>query len=137
MGLRRSDLRAGRPDLGPGGSDSRSGRPEFGTVALICDGSPNSGPERSDFRSGRPDLKSRRSDLRSERPDLKPERPDLRPGKPNLGPERSDLRSVGGEREARKNCPVWNHRSSAPPWPLPKKGDFEPEKAVLRPGRAD
>ena len=33
----------------------------------------------------------------------------------------------------RKNCPVWNHRSSAPLWPLPKKDDFEPEKAVLGP----
>ena len=32
---------------------------------------------------------------------------------------------------------MWNDWSSAPPWPLPKKGDFEPEKAVLRPDRAD
>ena len=74
-------------------------------------GSPNSGPERSDFRSGRPDL---------------------RPGKPNLGLERS----VGGNKKHRKIA-VWNHRSSTPPWPLSKKGDFEPEKAVLRSDRAD
>ena len=25
------------------------------------------------------------------------------------------------EKPDRKNCPVWNHRSSAPPGPLPKK----------------
>ena len=59
-------------------------------------------PDFSDSGSERSDLGSERSDLRSERP---------------------DLRLLGGGRRntsSEKNCPVWNHRSSAPPRPLPK-----------------
>ena len=56
----------------------------------------------------RPDLGSERSDLGSERPDLGSDRPVSRlPG--------------GGRTETGENCPMWNHRSSAPPGPLPKK----------------
>ena len=62
----------------------------------------------------RPDLGSDRSDLGSERPDMGSERPYLR------------LAGGGGRTDGRKtetgeNCPMWNHRSSAPPGPLPKK----------------
>ena len=32
---------------------------------------------------------------------------------------RINLRSGGGVN--RKDCPIWNHKSSAPPGPLPKK----------------
>ena len=38
------------------------------------------------------------------------------------GPEEADLRlnmRSGGVN--RKNCPIWNHKSSPPPGPLPKK----------------
>ena len=86
--------------------------------------------ERSDLRSERPDLRSERSDLRSERPDLRSERPDLRSERSDLRSEKQDLRSKGGDvrtdgrtdgrnSETGENRPVWNHRSSAPPGPLP------------------
>ena len=84
--------------------------------------------ERQDFRSERSDLRSERPDLRSERSDLRSERPDLRSERPDLRSERSDLRServlkggTYGRTETGENRPVWNHRSSAPPGPLPKK----------------
>ena len=100
-------MRSERPDLGPGRSDLRSGRP--------------------DSRSGRPDLRSKRPDLGPGRPNLGPERSDLRSGRSDLRFRRPDLRSWGGgqrkrkgKQKERKNCPVWNHRSSAPPGPLPK-----------------
>ena len=61
-------------------------------------------------------------DLGSERPDLRSERPDLRCETPDLGPHRPDKRLGGEEAETldQKNCPVWNHRLSTPPRPLPK-----------------
>ena len=61
--------------------------------------------------SGRPDLGSDRPDWGSERPILRPRRlfSRLRGG--------TDGRTDGN----RKICPMWNHRSSAPPGPLPKK----------------
>ena len=93
MGSEKPDLGSGRPDLGSERPDLGSGRP--------------------DWRSEKPDLGSVKSDLGSERPDLGSERLYLRLGG---GGGRTDGRTETGE-----NCPMWNHRSSAPPGPLPKK----------------
>ena len=94
MGSEKPDLGSGRPDLG-------SERPDLGS----------GGP---DLRSEKPDLGSERSDLESKRPDLGSERLYLRLG--GGGDGRTDRRTETGE-----NCPMWNHRSSAPPGPLPKR----------------
>ena len=75
------------------------------------------GSQWSKLGSERPVLGSGRPDLRSEKPDLRSERSDL-------GSERLYLRLGGdGRTETVENCPMWNHRSSAPPWPprCPKK----------------
>ena len=64
--------------------------------------------ERSDLRSVRQDLRSERSDLRSERQDLK------------------------GGMETGENRPAWNHRSSAPLGPLPKRNDLKGPKLSIR-----
>ena len=69
---------------------------------------------------------SERSVLGSERPDLVSERPDLGSKGLHLQSGRLVLRRWGGrtyvrKTETGKNCPMWNHRSSAPPGPLPKK----------------
>ena len=38
------------------------------------------------------------------------------------GPEEADLRlNMRSEGVNRKNCPIWNHKSSPPPGPLQKK----------------
>ena len=85
------------------------------------------GSEKPDLGSGRPDLGSERPDLRSEKPDLGSERSDLESKRPDLGSLRLYLRLGGGggrtdgRTETGENCPMWNHRSSAPPGPLPKK----------------
>ena len=76
---------------------------------------------RPDFGSERPDFGSEKPDFGSERPDFGSERPDFRSGKPGL--------RLGGGTDGRtetgENCPMWNHRSSAPPGPLPKNGSSE------------
>ena len=64
-----------------------------------------------DLGSEKPDLGSERSDLGSERPDLRSERPYLR-----LGGGETYVRTL----EKIALCGKWNHRSSAPPGPLPK-----------------
>ena len=93
----------------------------------------NLGTERLDLGSKRPDLGSERPDLRSARPYIGSERPDfsdLGSERSVLGSERPDLGSkglhlqsgrLGGDvrTETGENCPMWNHRSSAPPGPLP------------------
>ena len=61
---------------------------------------------------------SKRSGVKSERPDLGSERPVLGSERPDLWSERL----WGGDKNEtpdRKNCPVWEHRSSVPPRPLP------------------
>ena len=73
---------------------------------------PDRGTERSKLSSGRPDLGSDRPDWGSERLFLRPRRPSSR-----LGGGQTDGRTDGN----RKICPMWNHRSSAPPGPLTKK----------------
>ena len=65
--------------------------------------------------SGRPDLGSDRPDWGSERPILRPRRLFSRLG----GGGQMDGRTDGN----RKICHMWNHRSSAPPGPLPKKDE--------------
>ena len=86
---------------------------------------PDLGSGRPDLGSERPDLGSGRPDLRSEKPDLGSERSDLESKRPDLGSERLYLRLGGGggrtdgRTETGENCPMWNHRSSAPPGPLP------------------
>ena len=87
---------------------------------------PDLGSGRPDLGSERPDLGSGRPDLRSEKPDLGSERSDLESKRPDLGSERLYLRLGGDGRktETGENCPMWNHRSSAPPGPLPKKGTY-------------
>ena len=88
------------------------------------------GSEKLDLGSGRPDFESERPDLRSGRPDLRSEKPDLGSERSDLGSERLYLRLGGdGRTETVENCPMWNHMSSAPPGPLPKKGIM----CVLRP----
>ena len=84
------------------------------------------GTERPEFGSGRPDLGSDRPDLGSERPYLGSKGLHLQSGRPVLR-----LRGGGGtdgqtdrRTETGENCPMWNHRSSAPPGPLPKN-DFQ------------
>ena len=72
--------------------------------------------------SGRPDLGSDRPDWGSERPILRPRRLFSRLGGGTDG--RTDGRTDGN----RKICPMWNHRSSAPPGPLPKKTRRKKEK---------
>ena len=85
------DLRSWMPHL-------RLERSELGLEKLVL------GSERSDLGSGRLDYGSERPDLESERPYLR-----LWGG--------GDVRKT----ETGENCPMWNHRSSAPPGPLPKK----------------
>ena len=62
------------------------------------------------------------SNLGSERPELGSGRPDLGSARPDLGSESLVLRLGWTLTSDRKNCLVWNHWSSAPPGPLPKKG---------------
>ena len=90
---------------------------------------PDLGSGRPDLGSERPDLGSGRPDLRSEKPDLGSERSDLESKRPDLGSERLYLRLGGGGdgrtengNQTGENCPMWNHTSSAPPGPLPKRG---------------
>ena len=45
--------------------------------------------------------------------DFRPEKPGLRFGGGSKGGD--------GHTKTGENCPKWNHRSSAPPGPLPKK----------------
>ena len=103
-------MRSETPDLGSEKPDLGSERPDLGLV----------GP---DLRSERPALRSERPDLGSERPDLRSQRLDLRSQRPALRSQRPDLGLWGGvDTDIRsENCPVWNHRSSTPPGPLPKK----------------
>ena len=92
---------------------------------------PDLGSERSDWGSERPASGFERlhfgseACLGSERPNLGSEKPDLGSGRPDLGSERLYLRlgGGGGRTETGENCPMWNHRSSAPTGPLPKKGE--------------
>ena len=84
------------------------------------------GYERSNLGSEKPDLESGRPDLGSERPDLGSERPDWGTERLDLGSERPNLRFGGGggrtylrKTETEETCPMWNHRSSASPGPLP------------------
>ena len=84
---------------------------------------PDVGSERADFSSERLDIGSGRPDLGSEWPDLRSERPDLGSERPNLR-----LWEGGDGTETGKNCPMWDHRSSAPPGPLPKKEDKQGER---------
>ena len=69
--------------------------------------------------SGRPDLGSDRPDWGSERPILRPRRLFSR-----LGGGQTDGRTDGRTDGNRKICPMWNHRSSAPPGLLPRKGGY-------------
>ena len=79
----------------------------------------------SDLGSEKPDLETERSDLGAERPDLGSERPEMRSERPDLGSKGLHFEALGEggwtENGNWKICPVWNHRSSAPPGPLPKK----------------
>ena len=83
------------------------------------------GSERPDLGSGRPNLGFERPDLRSVRSDLGSERPDMGSEGPYLrlagGGDGQTDRRTHGHTETGENCPMWNHRSSAPPGPLPKK----------------
>ena len=70
--------------------------------------------------------------MRSERPDLGSNRPDLGSERPNLKSRRLSYRlwEGGGQTDGwmdrnGKNCPMWNHRSSAPPGLRPKKCIFQ------------
>ena len=81
--------------------------------------------ERPEMGSERPDFGFEMPNFGFERPDLGSERLDLGSKRPDLGSERTNLRRGGGEIDEtpdQKNCPVWNHRSSTPPGPLPKRG---------------
>ena len=51
------------------------------------------------------------------------ERPEMQFERPDVGSEGLHFKAGGGRTENgnRKICPVWNHRSLAPPEPLPKK----------------
>ena len=77
--------------------------------------------------SKRPNLGSQSPILRSERPNLRFDRPDLGSQSLNLRSRRPSSRLWEGGTDGRKpeNFPVWNHRSSAPPGPLPKKCIFQ------------
>ena len=59
-----------------------------------------------------------------ELPDFGSQRPEFGSQRPDLESERPYLRLWGGgdvrKTETGENCPMWNHRSSAPPGPLPK-----------------
>ena len=44
--------------------------------------------------------------------------------------DRRTDRQTDGRTETGENCPMWNHRSSAPPRPLPKKGESEEQGQV-------
>ena len=44
-----------------------------------------------------------------------------------MKPKRADFRLEGGDKKKWRNCPMWNHRSSAPP--ELERADFRPEKA--------
>ena len=67
----------------------------------------------------------KRPNLGSERPDIGSERSNLGSERPDWGSDWSDLGLEGGDSnrklETGENRPVWNHRSSAPPGPLPKR----------------
>ena len=78
---------------------------------------PDLGSERLDLGSGRPDLGSEWPDLGSEKPDFGSERPDLESERPYL---RLWEGGTGRKTETGENCLLWNHRSLAPPGPLPK-----------------
>ena len=95
---------------------------------------PDLGSGRPDLGSERPDLGSGRPDLRSEKPDLGSERSDLESKRPDLGSERLYLRlgGGGGRTETGENRPVWNHKSSAPPGPLPMRNDKGVGRGVRR-----
>ena len=76
--------------------------------------------------SERPYLRPEWSDLGSVRPDLGSKRPYLESKGLHLQFGRSVLRLRGGgevrKTETGEYCPMWNHRSSAPPGSLPKNG---------------
>ena len=79
------------------------------------------GCERRDLGSGRPDLRSEKPDLGSERSNLESKRPDLGSERPLFEAWGGGGRTDGKRKpETGENCPMWNHRSSAPPGPLPK-----------------
>ena len=46
------------------------------------------------------------------------------------GGDRRKDRRTDTHPETGENCPMWNHRSSAPPGPLPKK-DIKKERVVV------
>ena len=71
--------------------------------------------------------------MRSYRVDFRPESADFRPERVDLRPEGADLRPEGGGTETGKtDRPVWNHRLSAPPGPLPKKCENGHFYGILR-----
>ena len=65
-------------------------------------------------------MRLERADFRHKKADLRPERADLRPQRADLRPRMALGGTLDGETE-KQNCPMWNHRSSAPPGPLPKR----------------
>ena len=80
--------------------------------------------ERYNLTSERPNLVSERSDLRSEKPDLGSKRLDFGAGGLDLRSEGTCVRGGQREIETERKRPMWNHRSSAPPGPLPKNVVF-------------
>ena len=79
------------------------------------------------MRLERADFRHKKADLRPERADLRPQRADLRP---RMAPGGG---TQNGETE-KQNCPMWNHRSSAPLGPLPKKRQRQREREREREG---
>ena len=64
----------------------------------------------------RPQILPLRPQIQPLRPQIRPLRPQIKPLRPKILPLRIRNSETG------ENRPVWNHRSSAPPGPLPKKG---------------
>ena len=85
-------------------------------------------PEIPDFGPWSPDFGSERPDQRSEWPNLGLYRLDFGPGKPSLRFWGGTDRRTDRHTETGENCSMWNHRSSAPPGPLPKKCGKERKK---------
>ena len=81
------------------------------------------GSERPNLGSQSPILRSERPNLGFDRPDLGSQRLNLRSRRPSsrLWEGGTDGRTDGWTDGNRKNRPMWNHRSSAPPGPLPKR----------------
>ena len=84
--------------------------------------------ERLDLRAERPNLRFKRPDIGLQRPGLGSGRSDLGSDWPEMRSERPDFGSKGLYFEAggkdgkwKPDKFVWNHRSSSPPGPLPKK----------------